>query len=1361
MPDTQKILESFTGGIVCPEMYKAVSNKKFGSMLSAAQNVRIGFNNSIQTRNSLLFKELDQLAYQTVNAKLIPLYNDAYGDCILEFYNNNTFAILNNECKYIRELTGEKRLISHPFTIEESADLKYSQIADVLYVVDGIRIWTIRRTGIETFVSEAYEYDVPPLRSENKDITKKLTIEGGEAVNTYQTSDNFVVGNVQSYGAISSTNAQGTVYTNFKVYAGGTLVWTSINQASGNFKTIYEILNDFNLSAYAVANSIKAIYTYNNSSITFYVSRLVTDPRLITSMSVTYDTYYKDRLNIFYSSEDQKAVFLDKTQFAQYITNITASQNCEDRYWAIWWHYFDLYPSWSTYSTGLTASEFISREDWKFQEVYQGYNLYGGFELGIADVEPNYGAYGYLDAIFDGTLEGLLTPATDFFHIIYNWGRHETYTAYLRIGLNSTGDLCVKIETSSNVYMIHGTKVQITGYDLATSASTTTGFTLRTTSTDATENASTGNGVGKTKRIKSVGWNFFGDGWNASTKTYNAPKLKIGEVFAIKRRNAGGTIDINQTTSSNNKKIKSNGHWSLISSGNWSGDFSVGYDIGTGEGYTQFYRVKSNNADHPQNVNDFGDIEYDDTFDMSAQYNAQGSNTLSAQLHTTTFTVISYFKVVAYDDDNACICDVIYGGIDDDYATDDNGVFSAAPDKDYVAWYYPAWSDYEGYPKIVAAFQNRLVFANTRRQPMLFWTSKSNALGTYRIFPEYKDDDPITMSVLSDKSDQIQNILVKSDMIVFTKGKEISISGGSLFTQANKQANIQSNVGSDIATNPTIAQNRILFLPYNKKWVTEINYHFEETGYVPNSLTYFVEHLFGRVDYIVTMEYNQNYSELICLMKSGNILVMKYIPQLGVYSWNTYKHAIGTITNICYYNDKNRNGNIALRVKYSNGNSYIETFDLYEQDRTMDCKVEYNRETSATNKNLNRENNPYFQLDYSLQQTSSPITSVNTDQEIATSQYPVNTLVYSTDPIHYGNFGIVTDVDGYANSSIVRYIGNYYITSYNYYKNVTLMLADDNYCLAQNIVKQDPNGINIGSLIYSADYQRSKRVYIVTGIKMSDDATPVVLGYNIKYLCDYNFYWAEMPQYCVFEDYEPSDEGNTVRLDTTEYDIYSINNIAPTPADWTTVNIGSILFLGSEDTPLGFGSTFSFSQRSGDLYCSFIKNIKDEPTLNPIPFDFYVFQMPFQMSSGFDIVEGSNQYSKRYMHNMPYLLIDSNFANAYIGMAIPVVIGMLTPIQGNVNSGNANNLKSIYKAFVTFHSSSKFMITDQDGRVENVQKKYFDNEATDNDYAIRDGVAEILIENSYDKQCQIMFVQDKPFNLKISNVELNISMGGR
>lgn len=199
-------------------------------------------------------------------------------------------------------------------------------------------------------------------------------------------------------------------------------------------------------------------------------------------------------------------------------------------------------------------------------------------------------------------------------------------------------------------------------------------------------------------------------------------------------------------------------------------------------------------------------------------------------------------------------------------------------------WSLGAFSETTGYPRAVAFYEERLVFAGTSTQPQTIFFSQG---GDFENFEAgVNDDDGMVFTLGSNFVNVIRFLASTRNLIVGTSGGEFVVRAGSTdeaITPTNIQIKQQTAHGAS-DTAPVQAGNATLFIQRAKRKVRELQFNFDVDGFVAPDVTIISEHI--TESGLLEMSYQQEPDSIIwCVRNDGQLACLTYKREEQVLGW--------------------------------------------------------------------------------------------------------------------------------------------------------------------------------------------------------------------------------------------------------------------------------------------------------------------------------------------------------------------------------------------------------------------------------------------------------------------------------------------
>lgn len=264
------------------------------------------------------------------------------------------------------------------------------------------------------------------------------------------------------------------------------------------------------------------------------------------------------------------------------------------------------------------------------------------------------------------------------------------------------------------------------------------------------------------------------------------------------------------------------------------------------------------------------------------------------------------------------------------------------------AFAFSSWNDRNGYPKLSCFFQDRLVFAGTRKEPYSLWFSRT---GDYNNFSVEKaegtvtEDSAIKLDLIVRNLYEIRHLVPSNDLIVLTSGNEWIISGDTAITPTKCVPKVQTMRGAS-KCRPWHIGNRLVYVQRDGGTIRDFGYSYDSDNYNGDELNLFASHLTKRHQ-MISSAYCQNpYSTLYFVREDGEIVCLMLIKEQNVCAW-THWNTKGKYLDCCSITENGKDYLyviVARTIHDVKGDlhtvRYLEKFDLSATNDTgvyLDC----------------------------------------------------------------------------------------------------------------------------------------------------------------------------------------------------------------------------------------------------------------------------------------------------------------------------------------------------------------------------------------------------------------------------------------
>lgn len=208
------------------------------------------------------------------------------------------------------------------------------------------------------------------------------------------------------------------------------------------------------------------------------------------------------------------------------------------------------------------------------------------------------------------------------------------------------------------------------------------------------------------------------------------------------------------------------------------------------------------------------------------------------------------------------------------------------------------WSNGKGYPMCAGFFEDRLIFAGSKRYGQTFWMSKTGDYFNFGSSIPGVDTDAITGTLNGGQMNGIKAMVAFGELILLTAGGEHKITGNQkALSPTNVQAQAQEYRGiSDVE--PVTVGGRIVYIQQQGDIVRDLAYAYEADKYTGDDINLLAQHLFERHK-LVSMTYQQTPNSIIWIVRDDGLLLgLTYLKEQEVYAWHKHNTTDGQFIDV-------------------------------------------------------------------------------------------------------------------------------------------------------------------------------------------------------------------------------------------------------------------------------------------------------------------------------------------------------------------------------------------------------------------------------------------------------------------------------
>ena len=222
---------------------------------------------------------------------------------------------------------------------------------------------------------------------------------------------------------------------------------------------------------------------------------------------------------------------------------------------------------------------------------------------------------------------------------------------------------------------------------------------------------------------------------------------------------------------------------------------------------------------------------------------------------------------------------------------------AAEPEQWTWHWAQGSFCPGNGYPSCVFFYQDRLGFAGTQAEPQTIWFSKTSQYNDFGTQRTLQDNDAIGITLSGKKRNAIHSVAVGAKLFIFTSGSEWSLSSDGALSPYHITLTQETERGAAPLA-PIVVGSRTLYVQARGSVLRDFFYQYSTASYISRDLTLRCKHLFFNKT-IKEMAYQQEPDSLLwCVLASGELLCLTYLPEEEIFAWTRHETA-GQFISVC------------------------------------------------------------------------------------------------------------------------------------------------------------------------------------------------------------------------------------------------------------------------------------------------------------------------------------------------------------------------------------------------------------------------------------------------------------------------------
>lgn len=205
-------------------------------------------------------------------------------------------------------------------------------------------------------------------------------------------------------------------------------------------------------------------------------------------------------------------------------------------------------------------------------------------------------------------------------------------------------------------------------------------------------------------------------------------------------------------------------------------------------------------------------------------------------------------------------------------------------------WAPGAWSDANGYPRVVVYFQDRQFFASTEAQPQTVWASKTALYKDFGFSVPSQDDDTLAFTLNARQINGITDLIPLESLIASTSTAVWEISAGqdNVLKPSTVGFRRQNATGAASVQSVDVGESA-LYVQSGGRKLRDLIFDFSVNKFTGGEVSLLAEHLFPYGTSIARLDYaKEPFSLVHCVRSDGIVPVLAYLREQEVNAWSTF-----------------------------------------------------------------------------------------------------------------------------------------------------------------------------------------------------------------------------------------------------------------------------------------------------------------------------------------------------------------------------------------------------------------------------------------------------------------------------------------
>jgi hypothetical protein len=410
----------------------------------------------------------------------------------------------------------------------------------------------------------------------------------------------------------------------------------------------------------------------------------------------------------------------------------------------------------------------------------------------------------------------------------------------------------------------------------------------------------------------------------------------VGSTWQLRFNRTKAYVEQQLIANGSSAKLNVRGKFTLTTSGTWNADLNIYASYDNGQTFN-IIKTLTSRSDRNWTIDQNEDLNAIYYLNVSNYTTHTGSPDPRAVLSCENQYVNGLVKITGYTSAYVATATTVTP------LYVETGSTNPTPT---VNWSEAAWSNYQGYPRAITSYQQRLWYAGTSFKPQTVWATVTDDIENFDLGDSTLATDGLRVTLNATGDGRIEWLANQQDLYLGLSGAEWILSAGennnSAITSTNIFARRQSKFGS-ASVPATILGDAAIFVGRGGQSIRQMLFSVFQNKYMSSDLVSFSKHVIQTgVQQIAVQNRFKNHTVLWVLSGGQYLSALTYDLEQEVFAWhrhhcfNTYR---GQLVPGVF---QTANHDRILSVAVVNG------ADVFSNDEVWCCVQRYNSQGGGT-----------------------------------------------------------------------------------------------------------------------------------------------------------------------------------------------------------------------------------------------------------------------------------------------------------------------------------------------------------------------------------------------------------------------------